>query len=289
MIVVTGATGELGAEVVKNLLTLVPPSRVAVSVREPKRAHPLAELGVDVRHGDYDRLDTLDRAFAGADRLLIVSASGIQHERRVTQHRNAIRAAERVNVKHVFYTSLVHGHESVAYVMKAHIDTERILRGSTLPFTILQNGIYAEAVDTYLGDCSRGEVIIPADGPIAWVSRADLGAGIALLLRDGGHQGETLRLTGPATLTIRSVAQILSAARGRTIEARIVPVEEYLARQASAGKPVERARDWASTYFAMARGEFATVDPFLQGLLGRPLRTAEQALRLVSTDSAIDL
>lgn len=280
MIVVSGASGELGSAVVEHLLRQVSPAEVAVSVREPQGVQALAARGVAVRLGDYDRPDTLEKAFAGATRLLLVSSSGIDYETRVARHKNAIDAARRVKVGHVFYTSLVPAEGSVAYVMKAHVETERMLRDSALPFTVLKNGVYAEASEIYLGNYSRGEVEVPADGPVAWVSKADLAEGTAKLLTTGGHVGASRRLTGPTALTLTEYAACLAHATGRPLAVRIVPLDEYVAHQVEAGRPAENARQWASTYAAMARGEFAAVDPFLHTLLGRPLRTVESVLNV---------
>ena len=278
MIVVTGATGELGSTVVENLLQHTPASRLALSVRKPEEARSFAARGVDVRHGDFDEPEILARSFVGADRLLLISASGIDHEQRATRHRHAIDAAVHAGVGHIFYTSLLPGEGSVAHVMQAHLDTERYLKASGLPYTVLRNGVYAEAWGLYLGDVSGGEVAVPADGPVSWVSRADLAEGTARLLLDGGHAGETLNLTGPAALDIKAVTAILGRARGRTLICRIVPLDEYIAILTAAGKSEEFARQWATTYLGMARGEFGRVDPFLGALLGRPLRTVEEVL-----------
>src|ERR1019366_5889465 len=152
MIVVTGATGELGRAVVENLLLYVPAARVAVSVRKPEDAQAFAARGVAVRRGDFDEPESLVRSVVGADRLLIVSGRGIDHESRALRHRNAINAAVRAGVGHVYYTSLLPGQDSVTYVMKAHLDTEAYLMASGLRFPILKNGVYADAWQMYLGD-----------------------------------------------------------------------------------------------------------------------------------------
>jgi uncharacterized protein YbjT (DUF2867 family) len=278
MIIVTGATGGLGRAVVENLLRCVPTAKVAVSVRKPDDAQAFAARGVAVRRGDFDKPDSLVRSFDGADRLLIISASGIDHESRTVRHRNAIDAAVRAGVGHVYYTSLLPGQDSVAYVMKAHLDTEAYLLASGLPFTILKNGVYAEAWQLYLGDVIGDEVVIPADGPVSWVSRADLAEGTARLLYEGGHEGEMLNLTGPAALDIKAVAEILGRVRGRPLVVKIAPLEEYACRLISAGKSADFARQWGTTYLGMHRGEFGKVDPFLGSLLGRPLQTIAEVL-----------
>jgi uncharacterized protein YbjT (DUF2867 family) len=279
MIVVTGATGKLGSAVIENLLKHLDASEVIASVRKPEEAEKLVEQGVHVRRGDYDDPSSLFHSFVGAQRLLLISSTGIDHEKRSARHRNAIEAAVRAKVGHIYYTSLLPGNDSISFVMKAHLDTEANLKAYGLPFTILKNGVYAEAWNLYLGDVLGGEVVVPDDGPISWVSQTDLAEGIARLLIDGGHTDETLNLTGPAGLDLRDVAKILSRIRGKPITLRIVSVEDYVAHLAAAGKSEEFARHWATTYFGMAREEWGKVDPSLGNILGRPLRKFEDVAR----------
>ena len=104
------------------------------------------------------------------------------------------------------------------------------------------------------------------------MSKADLAEGTARLLLEDRYQGETLNLTGPAALDVKSVA----ALQKRPF--RIVSVEEYLVRFKATGKEVDHARKWATTYSGMARGEWAKVDPFLGKLVGRRLWTMEEVL-----------
>ncbi|HEX4613960.1 MAG TPA: NAD(P)H-binding protein [Urbifossiella sp.] len=278
MIVVTGAGGKLGSAVVDALLRLVSAARVAASVRRPDEARPLAARGVAVRGGDYDDPAALARSFAGADRVLLVSSPGIDHESRAARHRRAIEAAVAAWVGHVYYTSLIPGDESVAYVMKAHLDTEAYLRTAGRPFTILRNGVYAETWEQYLGDVSNRVAAIPADGPVSWASRGDLAEGTARLLAAGGHAGETLGLTDPAALDIAAVAGLFGELRVRPVTCCLITTEDYVARRTAAGDTEEFARRWATTYFGMVRGEFGRVDPFLGRLLGRPLRPIAQVL-----------
>lgn len=110
-ILVTGATGKLGTKVVETLLKSIPASQLAVSVRNPEKAEGLQARGVEVRHGDFDRPETLDSAFAGIDRLLIISTDG-DNETRIRQHTNAIAAAQRAQVGFIAYTSAPNASES---------------------------------------------------------------------------------------------------------------------------------------------------------------------------------
>jgi len=279
MIVLTGATGGLGSEVLYDLLKLTPASNLAVATRHAERATSYRDCGIDIRSADFDHPESLVPAFVGADELLIVSASGIDHERRVTQHRNAIVAAVQAGVGHVFYTSLIHSVPSAAHVMQAHIDTESLLRDSGRPFTILRNGIYFEALPNYLGNLSTSEVVIPADGPVSWTSRMDLAAGIALLLRHNDHQSKTVALTGHESLSLHQVAAILSDRLDTPLTVRCVSLDEYVDHQKQQGHPEEWARHWASTFVAMEQGELAVTDPLLGAVLDRPLRSIHEFLR----------
>lgn len=147
--------------------------------------------GVEIRKGDFTKPETLDSAFAGADKLLIVSYPSIAYEIRVQSHKAAIEAAKRCGIKHVYYTSLAFAGDSAAAVMKAHLETEAYLKGSGMTYTIIREGIYNESWPLYFGffDVSqkKKEVVIPiSDGKIAWVCRDDLGEGTAKIMTSVG-------------------------------------------------------------------------------------------------------
>ncbi|MEV5541062.1 NAD(P)H-binding protein [Saccharopolyspora shandongensis] len=105
MIVVTGATGQLGRLVIDAVLQRgVPAQQVVAAVREPQKASALAALGVQIREADYDRPDTLTRAFDGADKVLQISGSEVG--RRVPQHKAVVDAAKTAGVRLLAYTSV---------------------------------------------------------------------------------------------------------------------------------------------------------------------------------------
>ena len=93
-LLVTGATGKLGSLVVDALLKTNAASDLAVSVRSLEKAEALRSQGVDVRHGDFDQPETLEKAFAGVDRLLLISTDG-DNETRIRQHQTAVQAAKK--------------------------------------------------------------------------------------------------------------------------------------------------------------------------------------------------
>ncbi|UUZ91023.1 NAD(P)H-binding protein [Paenibacillus sp. P25] len=142
-ILVTGATGKLGTKVVETLLKTVPASQIAVSVRSPEKAEGLRPRGVDVRQGDFDHPETLDKAFAGIDRSLIISADG-DNETRIRQHTNAVEAAARAQVKFIAYTSAANAAESKLFLAPPHQAAEQAILQTGIPYAFLRNNWYLE-------------------------------------------------------------------------------------------------------------------------------------------------
>ena len=140
---VTGATGKFGTKVVETLLKTVPANQLAVSVRKPEKAEGLRARGVEVRQGDFDYPETLDSAFAGIDRLLIISADG-DNDTRIRQHANAVAAAEREGVKFIAYTSLANAQESNNLFAPTHQATEKAILKTGIPYSFLRNNWYLE-------------------------------------------------------------------------------------------------------------------------------------------------
>jgi NAD(P)H dehydrogenase (quinone) len=267
MIVVTGATGQLGGAVMSRLLTRLPAAELAVSVRDPATAEHLAERGVRVRRGDFTEPATLKDAFEGASRLLIVSGPA-----GAAPHRAAIDAAAAAGVERIVYTSHMAAGPGTLFVpAQGHAETERDLQASGIPFTSLRDGFHASSALFMLGrGLQTGEVRLPADGPVSWTAQADLAEAAALALTNPERlQGITPALTGAAALDMADLVAIVSELTGRTITRTVVPDEEYLADLVAAGTP-EEYTDIALTFFTAARrGEFAAVDPTLAGILGR--------------------
>ena len=183
MIVITGATGALNGATVDHLLARLPAHEIAVAVRDVSRARRFADLGINVRRGDYADPDSLPGAFEGADQLLLVSSND-PHADTVALHRNAVEAAVSVGVCRILYTS----HQGAALDTpfapgRVHAETEQILAESGLPWTSLRNGFYADTPLRLLaGAAASGELRVPADAPVSWTVHRDLAPAIAALL-----------------------------------------------------------------------------------------------------------
>ncbi len=274
MIIVTGATGQLGRAIVHHLVGRVPVHEVGASVRDPAKAADLAALGVRVRRGDFDDPESLRDAFEGATQVLIVSsnaaASGGDP---LAQHRAAIAAARAAGARRIVYTSHMAASATSAFPpMRDHAATEAMLSESGLAWTALRNGFYAASGIALMGDALKTGVIeAPADGKIAWTAHADLAEAAAMILADEGrYDGPTPPLTGSEALGLTDMAGIASELLNHAVERRTVTDEELRAKIVARGAP-DRAADIAlGLYVASRAGEFAVVDPTLERLLGRP-------------------
>jgi NAD(P)H dehydrogenase (quinone) len=272
MIIITGGTGRLGAQIVDRLLDRVPADRVGVSVRDPGRAGELAARGMRVRHGDFTDPHSLGEAFERATQVLIVSTNRTS-EAATAQHVAAIDAARDAGAGRILYTS----HQgaaanSVFAPMLDHAATERYLSQTRTPFTALRNGFYADTVRLLIGRAlSTGELVAPADGPVSWTAHADLAEAAAIVLADEGRfDGPTPPLTAPHAVDLDAIAGILTELTGHTIRRVVADDAEWATTLTGRGVPADRASMLIDMFRAARRGEFATTGHALEDLLQRP-------------------
>jgi NAD(P)H dehydrogenase (quinone) len=282
MIIVTGATGQLGGRIVERLLTRVPAHQVGVSVRDPGKAQALADRGVRVRPGSFADPASLGHAFEGASQVLIVSVDKMGEEC-VEQHRTAIDAAVAAGARRILYTSQMGASATSRFqACRDHAATEDALRASGVPFTALRNGFHATSAVQLLGHAAEsGDIALPADGPVAWTAHDDLAdAAAAILAAEGRFDGPTPPLTGARALTFDDIAGLAAEVTGRPFTRTTVPDELFLKRLTAGGVPAVAAGQMLGVFAASRAGEFAAADPTLANLLGRepvPLRAVLRA------------
>ncbi|MEO7134693.1 MAG: SDR family oxidoreductase [Vicinamibacterales bacterium] len=274
MIIVTGATGRLGRSIIEMLLARVAATRIGASARDPTKIADLAALGVRVRQGDFEDPASMRHAFEGARQVLIVSSNArATGGDPVAHHRSAIDAARAVGVKRLVYTShMAVSHDSAFPPMRDHAATEDLLRESGLAWTALRHGFYAASGLMLMGDVlDTGLLEAPDDGKVSWTAHADLAEATAIVLADEElYDGPTPPLTGCEALDLADLAAIAAEVSGRLIRRQTLTDEELRTRMTARGAP-ERAADMLlGLYRASRKGEFATVDPTLERLLGRP-------------------
>jgi NAD(P)H dehydrogenase (quinone) len=261
---ITGATGHLGSLILKHTLTRLPADRLAVSVRDPKKAEG---LGVEVRPGDFD--GPLAATFAGVETLLLVSVDG-PDEIRIGRHLNAVRAAADAGVRHIVYTSVTDADTSPLALAKVHKATEEAIRATGIPFTFLRNAMYHE---NYLPQGPGPIVTAAGDGRIASASREDLALAAAVVLSTAGHENAVYELTGPRAWSFDELAALVGEThRPVSRDERVTGLEGF-------GLPDFLAELLADIEVNIGRGALAEVRPDLEKLIGRAPTTIEDAVR----------
>uniref|UniRef100_A0A1U9ZU41 NAD(P)-dependent oxidoreductase n=1 Tax=[Actinomadura] parvosata subsp. kistnae TaxID=1909395 RepID=A0A1U9ZU41_9ACTN len=281
MIIVTGATGQLGRQIVERLLTRVPADRIGVSVRDPGKARAFADQGVRVRRGDFADPATLAHAFEGATQVLVVSIDRFGADA-VGQHRAAIDAAVAAGARRVLYTSHMGASASSHFqACRDHAATEEALRGCGVPYTALRNGFYAASALRFFDQGRHGDQLaLPADGPVSWTFHEDLAEAAAAVLADEGRfDGPTPPLTAGRAFTFDDLARVAGEVTGRAVTRVAVPDDRFQEQLTEHGVPAEYARHLIDIFLAARAGEFAAVDPALGTLLGREPISLESALR----------
>lgn len=267
MYVVTAATGHLGTLVVEGLLEEVPAEQVAVVVRNPEKAAAMAARGVEVRVADYGEPATLQGAFKRGERVLLISGSDVG--RRVPQHSAVIDAAKDAGATLLAYTS---GPDADFELAAEHQATERYLRDSGLPYTVLRNGWYNENQTENLDQVvAAGSLLTSAgEGGIASASRADYAAAAVAVLTGDDHENRTYELNGDTAITFTEYAAEVSRQLGREIPVREVSAEAHREILLGNGLPEPVADILVDIDRATRLGVFESRGDDLTKLIGRP-------------------
>ncbi|RKG46801.1 MULTISPECIES: SDR family oxidoreductase [Acinetobacter] len=212
MILVTGATGNLGQSVVKQLQQHLPLNEFSVLARSQNKAQQYLNQGIKVIYGDFDQPQTLEEAFRGINKLLLIST---MEQNRFEQHKNVIDAAKKAGVKHIFYTSLAIQNietSAVKDLMISHFQTEDYLKASGLKYTILRNSMYAEAIPQIIGEqaIATGLALAGGTGKVPYALRAEFGEAAANALMQDGHENKIYSLVGSRKYSYQDIADLLS-------------------------------------------------------------------------------
>lgn len=280
MIVVTGANGQLGRNIVAELLQRLPADQIVASVREPAKAAEYAARGVAVRAGDFSKPGELGVAFAGATQVLVTSVDKLG-EPALKMHQDAITAACAAGARRVLYTSHMGAWSDSSFApARDHTATEVFLATAGTPFTSLRHGFYAESCLHMIGHgLAAGELRVPEDGPVSWTARADLAEADAIILADEGRfDGITPPLTAAEAFTMADLAAIASELSGREVKHVTVSDQEWLNAAVARGAPAPMAELLLGSYRASRRGDFAATDATLATLLGRRPKTMQDVL-----------
>jgi NAD(P)H dehydrogenase (quinone) len=305
-IVLTSASGHFGQAAVRLLLDRVAARDLILMTRNPEKLAEFAALGASVRQGDFDDPASMETAFAGGDRMLLISGVKVGH--RIAQHRRAIDAAKAAGVGHIAYTSFIGvGSDNPALVTKDHQGTEALLRASGLAWTALRDGQYADAMSDAAAPLAirTGRwMASAADGRISFVAREDCIRTAVSVLTGKGHENRVYNVTGTETWSFREVAALTAEIAGVPIDYEVVSDDELYAFWDSLGIPREPVTEfnidgvaWCSDDMvsferAIREGHMAVTSTDIETITGRApvsfrefMEAREDALRAVAAEA----
>jgi NAD(P)H dehydrogenase (quinone) len=282
-IIVSGASGQLGSLVIDELIARnVAPANLILVSRTPNTDHlqAYAARGASVRFGDFNEPESLDAAYRGGTRMLLISINGGGGDR-PELHKVAIDAAGRAGVKQIAYTSYVNAdlNESSTIAVD-HRRTERILQDSGVAWTLLRNQIYADGlVDQAVQIVRDGRYVTHTpDARVAYVTREDCAAAAAAVLATPGHENKAYNITGPDAIGPRELVALASEISGKPIGLVALSKAEYrehLARSGLAGAAIDGTISFAAELDSQYLREPSTA---VADLTGRPATSVRTLL-----------
>ncbi|MDI6539634.1 SDR family oxidoreductase [Pantoea ananatis] len=218
MIAVTGATGNLGKQVIMKLLNFYPVEKIVGLARNPQDAVELMKLGIKIKQADYDKPETLSAALLGIEKLLLISA--VIPAERFRQHQTVIDSARLAGVNLIAYTSQLRADTSALSLAKSHRETENYIKQSGMAYTILRNGWYIENHTENLYKAVQHGVLLGSSGKgrFSSASRRDYAEAAALVLSQDGHSGKIYELAGSYSYSMPELADKLSELSGKRID-----------------------------------------------------------------------
>ncbi len=277
MILVTGATGKVGQELVKDLVAKG--EQVRAMSRNPEKAAEILGPGVEIVAGDLEKPETLEAALQGVEKAFLLSDPG---PNMAEAHGNFVEAAKRAGLRHLVRLSVLPaGAESPITLGKWHKDADELVIQSGIPYTILRPGYFMQnAFNSASTIASEGAIYLPmGDGKVGMVDARDIAEVAATVLRSGGHEGKIYPLTGSESLSQSDVAAKLSVPLGKEIKYVNVPPEAAKNAMTGMGMPDWLADSMVEMGQMISEGGADMVAPTVKQIIGREPLSFDQFAR----------
>lgn len=265
-ILVTGAPGNVGSEVVRELLALGADFRVAAF--NPDAARETLGAATDIVHFDFLKPETFAAAFDGIERMFLVRPPALSNVKRDIAP--AIHSAVSAGVRHIVFLSL-QGVENNRIV--PHYKIEQAILESGVAYTFLRASFFMQNLSTTHRDeiRERNEIAVPmGKAQTSFIDVRDIAAVAARALTEEGHENRMYTLTGGQALDYHEVAAKLSAELARPIAYTNPSALGFLRQQVSAGRPFGFAFVMTALYTLTRMGNAKDITPDVENLLGRP-------------------
>jgi uncharacterized protein YbjT (DUF2867 family) len=256
-ILVTGATGKAGGEVLRQLAALGAPVRALV--RNRAKAAAIEGPAVELVEGDLSKPETLSRALEGVGKALLSSAPD---PNQAALQNNLIDAAARAGLRQIVKISAMGAApDSTVRFGRWHAETELHLTQSGVPYTILQPNFFMQTTLSFAATIAADGKFYGSmkDGKASFADLRDIAAVAVAALMSPGHAGKTYVVTGPAALSFADVAAKLSAALGKPVVYVDIPREALIQAMTGAGLPGWQAQGIAELYEWGSQGGAAAI------------------------------
>lgn len=272
-LLVTGASGKLGKLVLDALLKRgVAAADIIAMTRDKAKLADYAAKGIEIRQADFNDPDSVKAAFAGADRVAIISTDALDGAgTRIKQQTGAVAAAKAAGVRHLIYTSMPQPDNTKVIFSADHLKTEEAIKSSGLTYTILRNTWYQENMFMNLPTvlASGQWYTSSGDGRIAHVAREDCAEAIAAALASGSRENATYTLTGSEARTTEEIAGLASEITGKPITVVQLTDEQFAGGMKAAGVPEFMIPTIVSFEAATREGHLGALTGDVEELTGR--------------------
>lgn len=285
MILVTGATGQLGTAVISNLLNKTSAERIAAFVRDESKASALKEQGVDIRVGNYDDIASLDRAMQGIEKVLLIAGTDEDEDNRLRQHQHVVDAAKKAGVKYIAYTSrnLKDPNTLVNKLMVGHFQTEDCITASGLNYALFRNALYMDTIPLFVGAgvLDTGINLPTGDGRVSFALRSEMGEAIANALLESSGDNRIYQLTSSESYSFGDVAATLSDLSGKQVSYTPAEKSVFEAQMKERGTPSAVVEKIVGFLTDIKNGQEAEVSQDLANLLGRSPASLQEGLKVL--------
>lgn len=272
-ILVTGATGNVGSLTVPHLLK--ENANVRALVRDPEKAKPLKEQGVEIAQGEFDTPTGLKEAFEGVDAAFLITSPNPNSAK---QMHHLIEAAKQAKTPHVVRLSVIKAApDAPTENARLHHTSDEELQESGIPYTILRPNFFSQNLFMSVETINKEGKMYwgMGDGKIGMIDVRDIAESAAKVLTGDGHEGTIYTMTGPKSISFHEIADIMSNKLGQNVE--YVPVTPEDVRksleQMGLGEWFAQVMADYSVAYDKGWGDFTTDD--VQNLTGHPARSFE--------------
>ena len=284
MILVTGATGQLGTAVVKNLLESTSASQIGALVRDESKASALKEKGVDIRVGNYDDPASIDKAMQGIETVLLIA--GTDEDNRLQQHQNFVDAAKKTGVQCIAYTSrTLKDRKTLANrLMEGHFQTEDYIKASGLNYALFRNVLYMDTIPQFVGGekvFETGIHLPTGHGRVPFALRSEMGEAIAHALLESDHGNRIYNLTGSESYSFDDVATTLSDLSGKKVGYAPAEKSAFETQMKERGTPEAMVQKVVGFLTDIKNGQEEEVSSDLENLLGRKPASLKEGLKFL--------